>query len=40
MNDALTISGLTTTYTDFKLNGDSFSVPCGAIVGLIGDTGA
>ncbi len=40
MNDALTISGLTKTYKDFKLNGISFSVPCGSIVGLIGENGA
>ncbi len=40
MNDALTVSGLTKTYQDFKLNGVSFSVPCGSIVGLIGENGA
>lgn len=40
MNDALTISGLTKTYKDFKLDGVSFSVPCGSIVGLIGENGA
>lgn len=40
MNDALTISGLAKTYKDFKLNGVSFSVPCGSIVGLIGENGA
>ena len=40
MNDALIISGLTKTYKDFKLNGVSFSVPCGSIVGLIGENGA
>lgn len=40
MNDALTISGLTKTYKDFKLNEVSFSVPCGSIVGLIGENGA
>ena len=40
MNDALTISGLTKTYKGFKLNGVSFSVPCGSIVGLIGENGA
>ena len=34
MNDALIISGLTKTYKDFMLNGVSFSVPCGSIVGL------
>lgn len=40
MNDALIISGLTKTYKDFVLNGVSFSVPCGSIVGLIGENGA
>ncbi len=40
MNDALTISGLTKTYKDFMLNEVSFSVPCGSIVGLIGENGA
>ena len=40
MNDALIISGLTKTYKDFMLNGVSFSVPCGSIVGLIGENGA
>lgn len=39
MNDALIISGLTKTYKDFMLNGVSFSVPCGSIVGLIGENG-
>ena len=40
MNDAIIISGLTKTYKDFMLNGVSFSVPCGSIVGLIGENGA
>ena len=40
MNDALTISGLTKTYKDFVLDGVSFSVPSGSIVGLIGENGA
>ena len=40
MNDALIISGLTKTYKDFMLNGVSISVPCGSIVGLIGENGA
>ena len=40
MNDALIVSGLTKTYKDFMLNGVSFSVPCGSIVGLIGENGA
>ena len=37
MHDALTISGLTKTYKDFVLDGVSFSVPSGSIVGLIGE---
>lgn len=40
MIDALTISGLTKTYKDFILDGISFSVPSGSIVGLIGENGA
>lgn len=40
MHDALTISGLTKTYKDFVLDGVSFSVPSGSIVGLIGENGA
>lgn len=40
MTDALTISGLKKTYTDFVLDGVSFSVPRGSIVGLIGENGA
>ena len=40
MNDALTISGLTKNYKDFVLDGISFSVPSGSIVGLIGENGA
>lgn len=40
MNDALTVSGLTKTYQNFVLDGVSFSVPCGSIVGLIGENGA
>lgn len=40
MKDALTISGLTKTYGDFALDRVSFSVPCGSIVGLIGENGA
>lgn len=40
MKDALTISGLTKTYRDFALDRVSFSVPCGSIVGLIGENGA
>lgn len=40
MNNALSISGLTKTYKDFVLDGVSFSVPSGSIVGLIGENGA
>ena len=40
MNDALSISGLTKTYKDFTLDNVSFSVPCGSIVGLVGENGA
>lgn len=40
MKDALTVSGLTKTYKNFSLDGVSFSVPCGSIVGLVGENGA
>lgn len=40
MNNALSISGLTKTYTDFTLDGVSFDVPVGSIVGLVGENGA
>lgn len=40
MTDALTISGLKKSYPDFVLDGVSFSVPRGSIVGLIGENGA
>lgn len=40
MNNALTISGLTKTYKDFVLDGISFDVPEGSIVGLIGENGS
>lgn len=40
MNDALTISGLAKTFEDFALDGVSFNVPRGSIVGLIGENGA
>lgn len=40
MNKALSISGLTKTYADFTLDGVSFDVPVGSIVGLIGENGA
>ena len=38
--NALVINGLTKKYQDFVLDGVSFSVPCGTIVGLIGENGA
>lgn len=37
---ALSIDGLTKKYRGFVLDNVSFSVPCGAIVGLIGENGA
>lgn len=40
MDHALKISGLTKTYKDFILDQVSFTVPCGSIVGLIGENGA
>lgn len=40
MVDALTVSGLTKRYRDFVLDGVSFRVPSGSIVGLIGENGA
>lgn len=40
MNNVLKISGLTKTYKDFMLDHVSFAVPCGSIVGLIGENGA
>lgn len=38
--NALAINGLTKKYQDFVLDDVSFSVPCGTIVGLIGENGA
>src|SRR5690606_38919192 len=38
--NALTVNGLTKKYHDFVLDGISFSVPRGTIVGLIGENGA
>lgn len=40
MHNALTVSGLTKNYKDFLLDQVSFTVPGGAIVGLIGENGA
>lgn len=40
MKDALAIDGLTKNYKDFSLKNISFRVPCGCIVGLIGENGA
>lgn len=39
-SDALVVNGLTKKYRDFVLDDISFSVPYGAIVGLIGENGA
>ncbi len=39
-NMALDITGLTKRYRDFTLDSVSFSVPCGAVVGLIGENGS
>lgn len=39
-NNALIVNGLTKKYHDFILDGVSFSVPRGTIVGLIGENGA
>lgn len=39
-SNALVVNGLTKKYKDFILDNVSFSVPCGAIVGLIGENGA
>lgn len=38
--NALVVSGLTKRYQDFTLDGVSFTVPQGSIVGLIGENGA
>ncbi len=40
MEHALTLSALTKTYPDFTLDGVSFHVPKGSIVGLVGENGA
>ena len=40
MTNAFMVSGLTKTYQDFVLDHVSFTVPCGSIVGLIGENGA
>lgn len=39
-NTALDITGLTKRYRDFTLDDVSFSVPCGTVVGFIGENGA
>lgn len=39
-NNALVVNNLTKKYRDFALDKVSFSVPCGTIVGLIGENGA
>lgn len=38
--NALVVNGLTKRYQDFTLDGVSFTVPQGSIVGLIGENGA
>lgn len=40
MKDALTVKGLSKTYHNFALQNVSFQVPCGTIVGLVGENGA
>lgn len=40
MTNALILNGLSKTYSDFALHNVSFQVPCGAIVGLVGENGA
>lgn len=40
MNNAIEIKGLCKHYPDFSLEGVSFSVPRGSIVGLVGENGA
>ena len=39
-HNALVVNDLTKKYPDFVLDKVSFSVPCGTIVGLIGENGA
>lgn len=38
--NALEIKGLTKIYPDYKLDNVSFTLPCGCILGLIGENGA
>lgn len=40
MNDALKITNLTKTYSDFKLNHIDLTIPTGCIMGFIGENGA
>ena len=40
MEPALQINGLTKEYPGFKLDHVSFTLPCGTIMGLIGENGA
>ena len=40
MTDALQVERLTKTFPDFTLENISFSVPTGAVTGLIGPNGA
>ena len=39
MEPALQINGLTKEYPGFKLDHVSFTLPCGTIMGLIGENG-
>lgn len=42
MNHSLEIAGLTKNYSnsDFHLDNVSFSIPCGTIMGFVGENGA
>lgn len=40
MQNAIEVTGLCKKYPDFSLENVSFTVPCGSIVGLIGENGA
>lgn len=40
MNNAIEVTGLCKRYSDFALQDVSFVVPCGSIVGMIGENGA
>lgn len=40
VENALNLNGVSKAYHNFRLNDISFNVPCGSIVGLIGENGA